>query len=84
MLKIVVLISLLFVLKFKFNHSRYVLIDVYDEDNGPRGAGCGDWCWASTWCTGSPYCPYCRLVGVLWLRCVHLDSTRIDSSGENE
>ena len=84
MLKKVVLFSLLCVLQFKFNHSRYVLIDIYDEDNGHPSAGCGDWCWASTWCTGNPRCPYCRLVGVFWLRCVDLDSTRIDSPGQNK
>ena len=83
MLKIVVLISLLCVLQFKFNHSRYVLIDVYDEDNGPRAAGCGDWCWGNSWCTGDPTCPYCNLY-ILWLTCVDFDSTKINSPGQNK
>jgi len=71
LLQNVVLISLLCILRSKFHHSRYVLIDVYDEDDLHPSAGCGDWCWwntnyTSNWCTGDPKWPYCngRIVGV--------------------
>ena len=47
------------VLPFQFCHSRYVLIDIYEEDNGQRGPGCGDWCWGNKYCTGDPNCPHC-------------------------
>ena len=59
MLQELVLVFLLCVLQFQFYPSRYVLIDVYDEDNGPRAAGCNDWCWGNDWCTGDPKCPHC-------------------------
>ena len=60
MLKKVILIFLLCTLQFQFYHSRYVLIDVYDKDNEPRGAGCRDWCFGPIRpCTGDPRCPYC-------------------------
>ena len=62
MLQKVILIFLLCVLQFQFYHSRYVLIDVYDQDDGPRAPGCGDWCFAN--CTGDPRCPHC-----VFLRC---------------
>ena len=62
MLQKVILIFLICVLQFQFYHSRYVLIDVYDQDDGPRAPGCGDWCWQN--CTKDPRCPHC-----VWLHC---------------
>ena len=59
MLQKLILIFLACVLQFQFYHSRYVLIDIYDKDDGPRGAGCGDLCYGDTDCTGDPTCPYC-------------------------
>ena len=54
-----ILILLACVLQFQFYHSRYVLIDVYDKDDGPKGAGCGEYCRSSVDCTGDSRCPYC-------------------------
>ena len=60
MLQKVFLIFLLCVLQFQSNHSRYILIDVYDDDNGiTKGAGCNEWCFGDGWCTKDPQCPYC-------------------------
>ena len=59
MLQKVILIFLLCVLPFQFYHSRYVLIDVYDKDDGPKGAGCGEYCRSAVDCTGDSRCPYC-------------------------
>ena len=60
MLQKVILVFLLCVLQFQFYHSRYVLIDVYDKDIGPRGPGCGDFCISAIYpCTGDPKCPTC-------------------------
>ena len=61
MLQKVILLFLLCVLPFQFYHSRYVLIDVYDKDNGPRNAGCGEYCRTSRDCTDSR-CPFCNTV----------------------
>ena len=58
MLQKVILLFLLCVLPFQFYHSRYLLIDVYDKDNGPRNAGCGEYCSTSRDCTDSR-CPLC-------------------------
>ena len=71
MLQQVLLTFLLCTLPFQFNHSRYVLIDVYDDDNGiGRRAGCGDWCFGSETCY-DPVCPYCVWVTFPITRCVH-------------
>ena len=86
MLQKVILVFLLCVLQFQFYHSRYILIDIHDEDHGLRdaGAGCGDWCVGSSDCTGDPSCPHCY-----WFHCVKNEewvdfaSTGISSTGQN-
>ena len=60
MLQKVLLIFSLCALQFPFHHSRYVLIDVDDDDNGIRkAAGCGELCLYDDYCTKDPRCPHC-------------------------
>ena len=76
MLQKVILMFLVCVLQFQFYHSRYVLIDVYDKNNGPRGKGCGDWCDSSYDCTGDPRCTRCVGRDPRWYYCANLGDTR--------